>query len=68
MRGESRECEVWGEECRGLDCGQEVAEWISSVILGEDSSDLRLIYHRDRETSRPVKEDRRGVNKSVEAS
>ena len=78
LSGAIVECEVWGEGCSGLDCGDEVrlanarnvrkgflarvfsqvASWITSVILAKDSPDLRLVYHKDKETTRPVREDR----------
>ena len=53
-----QECEIWGEMAHGLDCGDQVAEWLTKVILGEDSTKLRLVFHKDKSTSRPVKEDK----------
>ena len=49
---------MWGEPCLGLDCGEEVAAWLTRAILGTETAELRLVWHRDGDTSRPVKEDR----------
>lgn len=35
-----RECQIWGDQTRGLDCGEAVAEWLEKV-LGQA---VRLVY------------------------
>ena len=52
------DCNVWGEDCAGVDCGDEVSSWLSGVILDSNTPQLRLVFHKDGSTSRPVKEDR----------
>ena len=50
---------VWGEECEGVECeteGGTVSAWLSSVILGRECRELRLVCHQTG-VSRPVKPD-----------
>ena len=47
---------VWGEECRGVECQPQVSTWLSAVILGRESSELRLVCHQQEVvSSRPEK-------------
>jgi len=50
-------CSVWGESCKGVDCGDAVSSWLSDVILNSSDPELRLVYHKEENTSRPSKED-----------
>ena len=56
--GSVMDCNVWGEDCAGVDCGDEVSSWLTGVILDSHSPQLRLVFHKEGSTSRPVKEDR----------
>eukprot|EP00090_Calanus_glacialis_P002104 TRINITY_DN11585_c0_g1_i2.p1 TRINITY_DN11585_c0_g1~~TRINITY_DN11585_c0_g1_i2.p1 ORF type:complete len:335 (+),score=142.05 TRINITY_DN11585_c0_g1_i2:38-1006(+) len=49
-------CEVWGEECMGVDMGDSVGEWLSDIILQDPQGGLRLVFHNKEESSRPDKE------------
>ena len=53
---------VWGEECGGVECGHgqpQVSSWLSSVILGRETSELRLVCHQQEiVSSRPDKQDK----------
>jgi len=49
-------CDVWGEECKGVDLGNLVGEWLSDVILQDPEGGLRLVFHKDDTSSRPDKE------------
>ena len=51
---------VWGEECRGVECSQpQVSSWLSAVILGRQTSELRLVCHQEEVvSSRPDKPDK----------
>jgi len=51
------ECNVWGENCIGVDCGDIVSSWLSDVILSSNNPELRLVYHKEENTSRPAKDD-----------
>jgi uncharacterized protein YcbX len=46
---------VWNESVEIIDCGDEVAEWLSNFILGEDKG-LRLVYYPASLPSRDVRE------------
>ena len=59
--GELVSVEVWGEHCQGVECqaaggGGQVSSWLSSVILGRQTAELRLVCHQAG-VSRPVKPD-----------
>ena len=60
LRGAAVSVSVWGEECRGVECDQpQVSAWLSAVILGRDSRELRLVCHQQEvESSRPDKPDK----------
>ena len=45
---------VWGEEVPAVDCGDEVATWLSKYIFKQDSG-ARLAYYPSQITSRSVK-------------
>lgn len=45
---------VWGEEVPAVDCGDEVATWLSKYIFKQDSG-ARLVYYPSQITSRSVK-------------
>ena len=51
---------VWGEECAGLECCHpQVSSWLSTVILGRQTSELRLVCHQQEIVStRPDKQDK----------
>ncbi|CAL4079358.1 unnamed protein product [Meganyctiphanes norvegica] len=44
--------EVWGEKVTGLDCGDEAAQWLNSVL----KRDARLLYHADIPSPRVTKD------------
>ena len=52
------DCNVWGEDCAGVDCGDEVSSWLTGVILDSHTPQLRLVFHKNGSTTRPIKEDR----------
>jgi len=52
-----RTCEVWGEHCTGVDMGDSVGQWLSDVILQDPEGGLRLVFHNQKESTRPDKED-----------
>ncbi|XP_063878249.1 mitochondrial amidoxime-reducing component 1-like isoform X1 [Scylla paramamosain] len=43
---------IWGEPVRGVDCGDEVAEWLSNVLY-KGKEEVRLIYKADVMERRP---------------
>lgn len=46
-------CSLYGENLKGVDCGDEVAAWLSRLT---EMPNLRLLYHADEKTQRgPVK-------------
>ena len=51
---------VWGEECRGLECSHpQLSSWLSAVILGRQTRELRLVCHQQEvASSRPDKPDK----------
>jgi len=49
-------CDVWGEDCMGVDMGDSVGEWLSDIILQDPEGGLRLVFHNQAESSRPDKE------------
>ena len=57
LNGEVVRVSVWGEECRGVECPQpQLSSWLSAVILGRQTSELRLVCHQqERQSSRPDK-------------
>ena len=57
-RGESKaeSCDVWGEECSGVDMGDKVGEWLSDIIMQDTMAGLRLVFHNQAVSSRPDKE------------
>ncbi|XP_055383157.1 mitochondrial amidoxime-reducing component 1-like [Condylostylus longicornis] len=46
---------VWGQSVDGVDCGDDVAKWISRFILGEESG-LWLVFYPKDITSREVRD------------
>ena len=44
------ECAVWGEKTLGLDCGDEVSQWLSSLLNNE----YRLVYHSSEINGRKI--------------
>jgi len=46
---------VWNQEVDTVDCGDEVAHWLSWYILGQDSG-LRLAYYPNSYPSREIRE------------
>jgi len=49
-------CDVWGEECTGVDMGDSVGEWLSDTIMQDPQAGLRLVFHNQAVSSRPDKE------------
>jgi len=47
--------DIFGEQCRGVDLGDEVGFWLSDVILNDEDGGLRLICHPKTCSSRPNK-------------
>lgn len=43
---------IWGEPVRGVDCGDETAEWLSKVLY-QGKEEVRLIYKADVMKRRP---------------
>ena len=59
LSGETVRVSVWGEECRGVEFPPEVSAWLSAVILGRQSCELRLVCHQGEiVSSRPHKPDK----------
>ena len=59
VNGQKVPVSVWGEECEGVECEAEdgrVSAWLSSVILGREDRELRLVCHQAG-VSRPPKQD-----------
>jgi uncharacterized protein YcbX len=54
--GQKRTCNVWGDDCEGIDLGDEVASWLSQIILNKPQG-TRLVYHHSPASSRPDRED-----------
>lgn len=50
---ETRVVKVWGQQVSALDCGDEVAEWLSQQIFFQDSG-ARLVYYPHSYSPRPV--------------
>jgi len=46
-------CRVWGQKVSALDCGDEVAKWLSQQILNQDSG-ARLVYYPYSHSPRSV--------------
>uniref|UniRef100_A0A336KLV4 CSON012456 protein n=1 Tax=Culicoides sonorensis TaxID=179676 RepID=A0A336KLV4_CULSO len=46
---------VWGQEVEVIDCGDDVAKWISRFILKKDEG-LHLVYYPSYSPTRPVRE------------
>lgn len=42
---------VWGDSVEGVDCGDEVAKWLSAYL---QTPDLRLLYHAEGTASRKI--------------
>ncbi|XP_052900627.1 mitochondrial amidoxime reducing component 2-like isoform X2 [Anopheles moucheti] len=49
---------VWDQPVTAVDCGEEVARWLSRFILSEDFG-LRLVYYPLERPTRPVREKNR---------
>ena len=49
-------CDVWGEQCVGVDMGDTVGEWLSDIILQDPEGGLRLVFHNQAVSTRPDKE------------
>lgn len=49
--GPTAKAKVWGESVEGIDCGDAVAEWVSSYV---DTPNLRVLYHAQENASRSV--------------
>lgn len=45
---------VWQQEVSSIDCGDEIAIWLSRYICNEDMG-VRLSYYPDSKPSRPVR-------------
>jgi len=52
----TKSCDVWGEECTGVDMGDTVGEWLSDIIMQDTEAGLRLVFHNQAVSSRPNKE------------
>jgi len=50
---ETRIVKVWGQKVSALDCGDEVAKWLSQQILNQDSG-ARLVYYPYSHSPRSV--------------
>lgn len=46
---------VWGDTVKAVDCGEEVAKWISRFILSDDYG-LRLMYYPSYAPDRTIKD------------
>lgn len=46
---------VWQQKVNTIDCGEEIAKWLSLFILGEDTG-LRLQFYPDSYPTRPNRE------------
>jgi len=58
LSGDTVRVSVWGEECLGVECPAKVSAWLSAVILGRESGELRLVCHQTEVvSSRPDKPD-----------
>ena len=44
---------IWGQKVSALDCGDEVAKWLSQEILYQDSG-ARLVYYPHSHAARQV--------------
>lgn len=49
---------VWGEAVDAVDCGEEVAKWISRFIVSEDFG-MRLVFYPNAHPTRDVREKNR---------
>lgn len=49
---------VWGEAVDAVDCGEEVAKWISRFIVSEDFG-MRLVFYPNSQPTREVREKNR---------
>lgn len=49
---------VWGESVDAVECGAEVAQWISRFLLGEEFG-LRLVHYPNSYPTRDVREKNR---------
>ena len=59
LSGDTVRVSVWGEECLGVECPAKVSAWLSAVILGRESGELRLVCHQTEVvSSRPDKPDK----------
>lgn len=44
---------IWQQPVTSIDCGEDVAMWLSRFIIGEDIG-LRLVFYPDSKPTRPV--------------
>ncbi|XP_065349384.1 mitochondrial amidoxime-reducing component 1 [Cloeon dipterum] len=46
---------VWGQPVESIDCGDNVAKWLSQFMIGSDSG-CRLVYYPKEKSTRTIKE------------
>ena len=60
-------CRLWGLPTEGVDCGDEVARWLSRYILNEDEG-LRMLYNANENMpAKPLHKDLVTASKVLEA-